>query len=253
MLKSALKTRYFALLLVFMGVSVSTLNGQVLISLLLGDKLNSDKLGFGLDGGVNFSNITNLEKSKWSSAFNLGFYFDIKLKEQLYIHTGVQVKSTLGVKGLDPYPVFDPDMDWLLSTTEKVERKMHYFFVPILLRYTFPKHFFLEIGPNIGILYKANDVFTASIKSKNDFSYKNDIKDQLKFLDAGLMAGLGYHLLKGKGMNFGIRYYQGFVNISKNDDSKKHWNSSIFLFASIPVGSGASATKKPKKNETKED
>lgn len=37
-------------------------NGQVLISLLLGDKLNSGKLEFGLDGGVNWSNISNLKE-----------------------------------------------------------------------------------------------------------------------------------------------------------------------------------------------
>jgi hypothetical protein len=64
----------------------------------------------------------------------------------------------------------------------------------------------LEIGPDIGILYKANDVFTASIKSKNDFSYKND-------------------------------------------DSKNHWNSSVYLFASIPIGAGKTNSKQTKQDE----
>jgi hypothetical protein len=250
MFKSTFKIKHSFLLLLFMGISLQTLNGQVLISLLLGDKLNSDKLGFGLDGGVNFSNITNLEKSKWKTAFNLGFYFDIKIKEKLFIHTGVQVKSTLGAKGLDPYPVFDPELDWLLTTAEKVKRKIHYFNVPVLLRYTLPKHLFMEFGPQIGLRYKAYDEFTASITSKNDFKYKNDIRDQIKHLDAGLMAGFGYHLTKGRGMNFGIRYYQGFVNISKDDNSKNYWNSSVYLFASIPIGAGNANSKKTKQNES---
>jgi hypothetical protein len=38
-------------------------NSQVLISLLLGDKLNSEKLKFGLDGGVNFATISKEDLS----------------------------------------------------------------------------------------------------------------------------------------------------------------------------------------------
>jgi len=55
-------------------------NSQVLISLLLGDKLNSEKLKFGLDGGVNFSNISKIDPSKYHAGFNLRFYFDNLLK-----------------------------------------------------------------------------------------------------------------------------------------------------------------------------
>jgi hypothetical protein len=46
--------------------------GQVLLSILLDNKLNSDKLEFGLDGG--------LSTAKSKSSLNLEFYFDIKLK-----------------------------------------------------------------------------------------------------------------------------------------------------------------------------
>ena len=49
-------------------------NSQILISLLLGDKLNSDKLEFGLDGGVSFSHIRGLSQSKYMADLNLGFY-----------------------------------------------------------------------------------------------------------------------------------------------------------------------------------
>ena len=61
-----------------------TANSQVLISLLFGDALNSPNVEFGLDGGVNFGNIANLESSKSLAMFNLGFYFDIKLKESAH-------------------------------------------------------------------------------------------------------------------------------------------------------------------------
>jgi hypothetical protein len=58
----------------------SAAQSQVLISLLLGDKLNAPGLEFGLEVGNNWSTLSNMETSKKFSTFNLGFYFDIKMK-----------------------------------------------------------------------------------------------------------------------------------------------------------------------------
>ena len=55
---------------------------------------------FGLDGGLNFSSISELEANKWKRDFNLGFYFDIKMKNQWYFNTGLLVKSSLSVDNL---------------------------------------------------------------------------------------------------------------------------------------------------------
>ena len=71
-------------------------SGQVLITLIFGDKLNSPGLEFGLEGGVNFSSIEGLESPAALPQFNLGFYFDIRLKNQWYVYTGVLVKATMG-------------------------------------------------------------------------------------------------------------------------------------------------------------
>jgi hypothetical protein len=79
------------LLLVFMIAGMSlTSRSQVLISLLLGDKLNSGKIEFGLDGGVNWLTMSNTPNAKYLFDWNLGFYFDFKMKNpHLFIHTGV--------------------------------------------------------------------------------------------------------------------------------------------------------------------
>ena len=61
--------------LIFYVMSISLANGQVLISLLLGDKLNSGKVEFGLEGGVNYPNMRGLSGGSMKGAFNLGFYF----------------------------------------------------------------------------------------------------------------------------------------------------------------------------------
>ena len=78
------KFRIVVVLLLLFGYSA---HSQVLISLLLGDKLNSDKIEFGLDGGVNWSQIGNLDSSSSYRTFNIGFYFDILLDEKWSVYT----------------------------------------------------------------------------------------------------------------------------------------------------------------------
>ena len=95
-----------AITIVWLCTSISfNLHSQVVISLLFGDELNSDKVRFGLDGGINFSNLTGTEGAKFLENFNLGLYFDIQLKEKSdwYVHTGVLLKSEMGARGIDTY------------------------------------------------------------------------------------------------------------------------------------------------------
>ena len=57
-------------------------HSQVLISLIFGDKLNSEHIEFGLEGGANFSNLQGVS-SDFKSNFNLGFYFDFDIQRSI--------------------------------------------------------------------------------------------------------------------------------------------------------------------------
>jgi hypothetical protein len=210
--------------------------GQILISLLLGDKLNSDKLEFGLDGGVNFSSLSGVGGSSVGN-FNLGFYFDFKTKHKWMIHTGVIVKSSLGAKGIAPYFLNNPDLDNAFIGGE-VERKLNYFNVPVLIKRSFDNHFSVEGGIQLGLMHKASDEFKAAVNQKDDLTYKVDIKDQYHPLDAGLVAGIGYRLLKGKGMHLSLRYYYGLVDVTIDDSGTDVYNRSMYLNVGIPIGAG---------------
>lgn len=233
-------------------------NSQVLISLLLGDKLNTEKLKFGLDGGVNFSTISNIDPSNFKTHFNLGFYFDFLLKEKThwYLHTGVLVKSTMGAQRLNTYTLGNADLDSLF-VNGNIERKLSYFNVPILVRYKFKNELFVEAGAMLGLLYKAYDVFYNEINEKQDLSYNYNVRDQYNRIDAGVEAGIGYNVIKGTGYNFGLRYYYGLNGLLKDNSGDPQRNSSFYLFASLPVGAGEKAkakaeAKKMEKQEKKE-
>jgi hypothetical protein len=255
-----LKRIIIAITAVLMVISFTQkANSQVLISLLLGDKLNSEKLKFGLDGGVNWSNITNIDPSNYKAHFNLGFYFDFLLKEKTrwYLHTGVLVKSTMGPQGLDPYTIGNAELDTLFAGGT-MERKISYFNVPILVRYQFKNMLYIEAGPNLGLRYKAFDIFYADVKDKEDLSYILDVEDQYTRIDAGVMAGVGFQVLKGTGYNFGMRYYYGLTELLKDNSGDPQRNSTFYLYASFPVGAGEKAkakadSKKKEKEEKKAD
>src|SRR5688572_243895 len=148
--------------LLFLMLAGYSSRAQVLISLLLGDKLNSGKIEFGLDGGINYPSIRGLEGGEAKSTFNIGFYFDIKLKDSAWmVHTGVLVKSTLGESNLPVYSLGDPDLDNSFADGQ-VKKKINYFNVPIMMKYKLNKRFYAEAGIMPSLRAKAYDIFTVS-------------------------------------------------------------------------------------------
>jgi len=233
------------ILLIFMLLIYAKSESQVLISLVFGDKLNSGKIEFGLDGGLTLSDQNGLSQSKNLSSFNLGFYFDIKWKGPWMFHTGVIVKSNMGAAGLPVYSLDQPDLDNTYAGGS-VERKLSYFNVPFLMKYNFKNHFFVEAGPMFGLLYKAADEFTNTVQG-NEVTCRNENRDNYHPLDAGFMAGIGYRLMKGYGMNLGVRYYLGFVDVTVDDSKGSETNRAWYFTLGIPIGAGKAAEREKQK------
>jgi hypothetical protein len=224
--------------------TVTSATSQVLISILLGDKLNSDKLEFGLDGGLNLSTIQGQKGADLAERFNIGFYFDLKLKNPAWmIHTGVIVKSTMGAKDLPVYSLNDASLDAAFEGG-KVDRRLNYFNVPILIKHLFKNKFSLEAGPMLGLMNKSVDVFTQKVKEEDDLTYEIKIRDNYHPLDAGFVVGAGYRLMGGNGMNLGVRYYMGLVDITIDDATTNQYNRSLYFCVGIPIGKGKKEVKK---------
>lgn len=219
------------LAIVFLFATFS-MQSQVLIALLLGDKLNTGKIEFGLDGGLNFATIAGMESNSWTRNLNLGFYFDIRMKEQWYLNTGVLVKSNFGLDDLT-----EADLEFLNATTYDAEgeyrQKISYFIVPALAKYKFKNNMYAEIGPQFGLMYDAYIEFNSEIDG-NSARIREKNKDAINRIDMGFSAGAGYRLLKGMGWTLGARYYYGLLNVYK-DRSGTNANS-FFLKINFPIG-----------------
>ena len=213
-------------------------NGQVLIALLFGDKLNTGKIEFGLDGGLNLASMGGVEGAENLKAFNLGFYFDVKLGSPSWmIHTGVIVVSTMGADGVPVYSLNDPELDAEFDGGS-VTRKLSYFNVPVMIKYRSASRFHAEGGIQLGLLYGAEDVFKNTVPGQGDLTYTTKIRDQYHPLDAGAVVGVGYRLYGEDGINLSVRYYFGFIDVLIDDATPSQYNRSIYFTAGIPIGAG---------------
>lgn len=212
------------------------LDAQVLISIVFGDKLNSSKVEFGLDGGLSMSDLHGLPSGKARPALNLGFYFDIKLRDSAWmIHTGVMVKSAMGARKIPVYSLDDPNLDQEFSGGS-VTRRLGYFNVPFMMKYRFTRRLSLEAGPMVSLINKGVDEFITSVSDKNDLIHTVKIKSQYHPLDFGFMGGVGYRLTKGNGLNLGVRYYLGIVDVEVDDSGPDVFNRSFYAYVGIPIG-----------------
>ena len=230
-----------SLLLLICVFVFQTVYPQVLMTLIFGDKLNSDKLEFGLEGGGNFSAISGLDTKKYFTDWNLGFYFDILLKEKKpwYFNTGVLVKSRVGAGKLT-----ENDLHLLADSIWKApgtyNQKINYFLVPLQIKYR-KSHFYGEGGIMAGLMYKAWVEYTSDVPGFTSIVQEYN-KELVNRIDLGAMVGTGYRFKGRTGWTVGIRYYQGFVNVFK--DIPKTKNRSFFVKVNIPIGRSEKAQAK---------
>lgn len=222
------------IIILFLLAGSLTANSQVLITLLLGDKLNSDGVEFGLEGGMNWSMIGNLETKTYYRTFNLGFYFHLRIKDPWWIYTGVLVKGNNGVYGLkeNDAPLFGIDT---FLTQGDYAAKISSFMVPVFIKYNFRNHMFIEAGPQFSLMYKLTTIYEHTEGNK-ELLLKDERKDLINKIDAGVGMGFGYRFLKGTGWTLEGRAYYGFVNVLKGVQGTN--NTGFFLELKIPIGVG---------------
>ncbi len=225
--------RKTVLLLIFVMLSLAP-RAQILISLLFGESLNSPKVEFGLSGGMNRSNIHSLSNSEAMNNFDLGFYFHVLMKNNSYLSTGVRVKSNVGGTGMSTYPIDNGAFDSIYQDGI-LTKEIPVFYVPILFHQRIKERWYIEAGPQLGLIYRAQDVFEIEGEVGN-LRYERDVQNEYKRIDAGILAGIGYKYSKElKSVSYGVQYYYGFVNVSKTPNLTIR-NNAFYLFVRIPIG-----------------
>jgi hypothetical protein len=146
---------------------------------------------FGLKGGANLASIGgDASGIEAKLGFHVGMFGLIKTTEKFAVQ---------------PELVFSRQGAQLAANSEI---KIHYDYVnlPVMMNFYASEKFFLQAGPQIGILVGAK------AKYKGD---SEDLKDQLKGVDLGLGLGAGVETEK---MLIGLRYNLGLTSTSKSSE-----------------------------------
>ena len=218
-------------IVLFLSIKVPV-KSQVIIALLFGDKLNSDKLEFGLTVGPNFSSVSNSE-AEWKAGLGLGLYFNLKLSDNWFFHPEAVPKSPFGGKSIPVYPLDDPNLNTSFQNGS-ITRDMSYISLPLLFRYRIKGLLFAEAGPQLSLRTNVKDIFQVDAAG-GELEFVKKVENDYTRFDFGAAAGLVLKLKRDNGMGIGLRYYYGFIDVMKTMAGSQQ-NSGLFVYISFPVG-----------------
>lgn len=209
-------------------------HSQILISLLFGDALNSEKVEFGMTGGFNRSDFRGVLGAKGLNNFNIGMYFNIKLMENSYLSTGLLGKSGVGATNMSTSALDDQVIDGVFQKGT-LTTKINYFHLPVMWQQRMLSRWLFEVGFQAGLRVNAVDFFNVE-SNGGTIELKRKVRKEFTAMDIGLLGGIGYKLKAiPKGMSVGLLYYYGLVDVRK-DPSLQINNTSLYVYLRIPIG-----------------
>lgn len=171
---------------------------------------STDGPRFGIKAGGNLSSFTGGD-SKSKIGFYAGAFVNVPISDVFSLQPEI-VYSQQGAK-------VKGDYEMATYTIKNMQQNFSYINVPVMLQYNATPEFYLEAGPEFGLLVNA--------QAKGDINgqtYKGNNKDAMKTFNFGVGIGLGYKFTPNLGVN--ARYIAGITKILKNDfgDSSKNTN-----------------------------
>lgn len=225
------------LICTFISITFQFAHGQAAILVLIfGNKAATENFYFSLKGGLGVSNLYGLESADFKPGVHFGLSNNLRINDHWDFVPEFMPLSWKGARSLNIYPTGIPELDSLKTTDVKLSRNMNYLDIPILMRYKLNDKIRFEFGPQMSILTSSRDRYRAQITDSDEITYTVDSKENLKAMDFGFVLSAGYALTdftKGTGMEFYIRYYQGFLDVSK-ENNVNYMNGVIQLSVSFP-------------------
>src|SRR5690606_21113728 len=154
---------------------------------------------FGIKGGMNVSSLsTDSQLSDQGSkiGFNAGLFMNAPIAENFSIQPELL------------YSQMDDKYDQTIAgTTYARSRHLDYVTLPVMFQYNATPSFYLEAGPEFGLMVNAKNKFTNETDN-NTITETGDYKDQLNTFNLGVGLGAGYYFTPNIGLT--ARYVAGF-------------------------------------------
>lgn len=211
-------------------------DAQVLIGMLLGDKVASEKFHVGFDFGGNLSSLYGLPGARPGFGANIGLFGEYRFAERAFLHVELVATAAMGERHI-PADQFDPPVDVPPDLTDVlVERNLNYVALPVLVKGGFfDNRLLLALGLQGMVLTGARDEYTGTANDDVEVVHKRG-KDLSRF-DAGAVGMVEVKLWPRDpyALSAVARYYQGFVNV-EHQTGRVVWNGTVTVSLMLPLG-----------------
>ena len=208
--------KHLLLILFMMCFGIKANSQAAIFALLFGDKVASENFNVSLEAGFASTGISNLNFDPSRNAgIQFGIGFNIKLNENLSLSPGGYFFSTRSVK-LKDAPVYQGENIEIVEEYSDVIARFQYIDVPVKVTYTFTNSSWaVGLAPQVSFLTNTSAKYVFG----NSETLTADISDFAENFEYGMQAFVSRSfMLSGKKiMVLGIRYYQGFNDVVRQE------------------------------------
>ena len=193
----------------------------ILCTLFLGATCiaQTQKVKLGVKAGLNIASLT-FDESELDSSSKTGFTAGIMVEIPMAKNFSLQPEVLFSQQGTKS-SFSDPDV---ANSNFKSTIELNYLNIPVMLKYYVIKGLSIQVGPQIGILLKANNKY-----QDNFLGYENhesfNLKDYSTGIDTSVNFGLGYQF-KDK-FYADARYNISYSNVFKEGDVNHFINNDM--------------------------
>lgn len=161
---------------------------------------------FGLKGGMNVSSISKdggLSDTSSKIGFNAGVFMNAPLAQNFSIQPEL-LYNDLGSK-----------VTYGSNDQNSYSTNLGYISLPVMFQYNATPQFYLEAGPQFGLLVNADTKLKDGNNNQITTDFTKTAKDDLNTFDFGVGLGAGYYFTPQFGLT--ARYVAGITKIGKDD------------------------------------
>ena len=209
-------------------------HAQVLLGILFGDKLSSDRFHIGMTVGPNLANVSGIDGTSLRPGLLLGLLGEWRVAGDFYLQPELLPFYRVGAESM-PLSELRPPLDSVV-TGRSAQRDLSYFEIPVIAKYRVAgSRLHLGAGPQVGFLTSATDKAEGTIDRA--ITLEDDIKDALSSTDAGVVFHVEFKLAPDAfATSFAARYYLGLTDLVRDNPGRAQYNRVLSIVASIAMG-----------------
>ena len=220
-------------------VLANAAHSEALLVLLFGDKLSTETFQLGINAAVTGSNFMGLDGTKTRYSWAFGIFGDINVSEAFRIQPELTVKTPAGTKQRSDRELPPNAAECVQEGSFKVDTEMNYLTLPVYFKYFIAPTFSVGLGPQVGYLTSARDIYDGKTAEGLDVTVVNGATGEYNRWDFGFTAKAEWVFSphkKMRSLRLSFNYYYGITDIVKDNTGDALNNSIWLLTLNIPVG-----------------